>query len=102
MFGVVDSDGEGEMIWFKTRHEIRQLRSDVADFRQMVRTHFDIKYTLDDFRQFTEDTEGKKIPTSVGEFLNYYKIISPSIRSNYQVRFRGYPLRPKANKEKEL
>lgn len=84
------------MIWFKTRHEVKQLRAELADFREMMRTHFDIKYTFEDFRKWTEGhSDAKQIPTSVGEFLHFYDMLDPAVKAMY---YRGLKVKPKKTK----
>lgn len=83
------------MIWRKTRHEVKQLRADVADLRNMLRTHFDIKYTMEDFKAWCDGhPAAKDIPASVGEFLHLYDMLSPEVKALY---FRGLRVEPKKN-----
>jgi hypothetical protein len=86
------------MIFFKTRHEVKQLRREIENLHGMLRAHFDIKYTMADFEEWCKaNPASKEIPTSVGEFLNFYKMLTPTSRALY---YRGIKLKPN-NKLKE-
>lgn len=80
------------MIWFKTRHEVKQLRTELVELREMLRAHFDIKYTFQDFQEwFDAHPHDGAMPTSVGEFLHYYSMLDPAIK----IFYRGVELSPK-------
>lgn len=79
------------MIWFKARHEVKQLRTELSELREMLRTHFNIKYTFNDFQKWFEEHDEEEIPTSVGEFLHYFEMLDPCVRDVY---FRARKLKP--------
>lgn len=84
------------MIFFKTRHEVKQLRGELAELREMLVAHFDIKFNLADFLVWQEEhPDDKNIPVSVGEFLHYYGLLSSRVRSVY---YRGVNLKPMSQK----
>lgn len=80
------------MIWFRTRHEVKQARADIAELREMLRAHFDIKYTMQDFTKWYDGhPNSQAIPTSVGEFLHFYDMLDPAVKAMY---FRGTNIKP--------
>jgi len=83
---------------FQTRHEIQEARKDIAELRGMIRAHFDIKYTIQDFQKYADLHPGRKIPTSVGEFLHLYDMLSPSFM---RITFRGIDVDPSASKKRK-
>jgi hypothetical protein len=66
----------------------------------MLRAHFDIKYTLEDFAKYYDKQKKRginlkdaDIPVSVGEFLHFYDMLSPTI--DLSMSFRGLDVVPK-------
>lgn len=79
------------MIFFKTRAEVKKARDDVAELRAMLGAHFNIMFTLEDFKQYCDaNPSAVRIPVSVGEFLHYYKMLGP----NGVIAFRTKPVVP--------
>lgn len=86
------------MVIFKTRKEVKKLQDDVQFLTDMIRTHFDIKYTMKDFEDFCRYRGIEtKIPVSVGEFLRYHKMLAPLKKS---LSYDGHELEPKHNMSK--
>ena len=62
---------------FKTRQEVRALRSDVAELRAMLVAHFGMKYTMQDFRNwYDKHRDANHIPVTEGEWHHYDEILS--------------------------
>lgn len=67
------------MIFFKTRHEVKQLRREIDFLRNMLVTHFGIKYTMEDFKNYYErHPDSNVIPVTEGEWHHYNEMIMPS------------------------
>ncbi len=63
---------------FKTRKEVQALRSDIALLNDMLKTHFDIKYTLEDFNKWSEfHPEATSIPVTENELIHFIEMILP-------------------------
>jgi hypothetical protein len=57
---------------FKTRREVQALRKDVESLSDMLKVHFDIKYTLADFAMWRErHPDAKHVPVTEGEWLRF-------------------------------
>lgn len=67
------------MRWFRTRHEVRQLRSEVRELRAMLVAHFGIRYTLQDFKDYAKrHPDNKVIPVTYGEWHHYSEMLQPA------------------------
>jgi hypothetical protein len=87
---------------FKTRQEVKYLRQDINELRQMLVDHFGILYSLNDFSKYTErHPKSKHIPVTEGEWFHFEEIMTPSLTKNHgklfiKLHFRGIPLIKKA------
>lgn len=62
---------------FKTRYEVQALRRDVGFLTDMLKAHFDIKYTLSDFTEwYDRHPKAEYISTTEGEWLHYGDMLS--------------------------
>lgn len=82
------------MTIFKTRKEVKRLQSQVDDLTSMLKTHFDIKWTLEDFANFCdEEPEPENIPVTRGEWIRYRNMIGPRGGKVTRLFYRGILLK---------
>lgn len=66
------------MRFFKTRHEVKQLRQEIAELRAMLVAHFGIMYTMDDYKKYYErHPEAGNIAVAEGEWYHYSDMLGP-------------------------
>lgn len=66
------------MIIFKTRHEVRQLREEVKELRKALAFHFDILYSLDDYKDWQDrNAKAKVIPVVDKEWKRFEHLLEP-------------------------
>jgi hypothetical protein len=67
------------MIFFKTRHEVKRLQAQVDTLTDMLKVHFDIKYTMQDYSTWQNRHPNiSTIPVSDGEWWHYGSIMGGS------------------------
>lgn len=64
------------MIFFKTRHEVKRLQQQVDTLTDMLKVHFDIKYTMQDYSTWeNRHPSAPTIPVSDGEWWHFGHIL---------------------------
>lgn len=89
------------MIFFKTRYEVKRLQRQVDTLTDMLRVHFDIKYTMEDFSTWNNrHPNDGVIKVSDGEWWHYGSIVGHPDKDEAMAAtllFRGVELKVKTS-----
>ena len=67
---------------FKTRQELKGLRAELTDLKDMLRTHFDIKWELRDYiESYNLSPNSKPTVSNERELERYRQVCQPTLES---------------------